>query len=178
MPTAHEGTVYGQKDREFEPFVTLPNDVSTPFEIAFNGPKPIKDRLSAGGWNTLDPREVTADPFTYQRFIARSKAEFCVAKHGYVSTRSGWFSDRTSGYLASGRPAVVQDTGFSDFVPTGKGLLTFRTPDEAKAALHALDDDYAGALCGRASSGRVVFRFAKGARGDAGEVDLTHLHDV
>ena len=140
----HEGTVYGQKDREFEPFVTLPNDVSTPFEIAFNGPTPIKDRLSAGGWNTLDPREVTADPFTYQRFIARSKAEFCVAKHGYVSTRSGWFSDRTSGYLASGRPAVVQDTGFGDFVPTGKGLLTFRTPDEAKAALRALDDDYPG----------------------------------
>ena len=138
----HEGKVYGQKDREFEPFFTLPNDVARPMEIAVNGPKPIKDRLAAGGWAQLDPRHVTRDPFTYQQFIAGSKAEFCVAKHGYVVTRSGWFSDRTSAYLAMGRPAVVQDTGFSDFLPTGKGLLPFRTPEEAKAQVIKLDDDY------------------------------------
>ncbi len=42
-----------------------------------------------------------------------SKAEFGVAKHTYVSTRSGWFSDRTECYLAAGRPALVQDTGWS-----------------------------------------------------------------
>jgi hypothetical protein len=139
----HEGRIYGQKDREFEPFFTLPNDMSARAEIAVNGPPPIKDRLAAGGWQTLDPRDVTRDPFAYQRFIAGSKAEFCVAKHGYVATRSGWFSDRTTAYLASGRPAVVQDTGFSDFLPTGRGLLSFRTPDEARAALRSLDDDYA-----------------------------------
>jgi hypothetical protein len=138
----HEGRVYGQKDREFEPFFTLPPDVNVRAEIAVNGPQPIKDRLAAGGWRTLDPREITRDPFTYQRFIAGSKAEFCVAKHGYVTTRSGWFSDRTTAYLASGRPAVVQDTGFSAFLPTGKGLLPFRTPDEAHAALRSIDEDY------------------------------------
>jgi hypothetical protein len=140
----HEGKVYGQKDREFEPFFTLPNDVKARAEIAVNGPQGIQERLTSGGWRTLDPREVTRDPFTYQRFIAGSKAEFCVAKHGYVATRSGWFSDRTSAYLASGRPAVVQDTGFSDFLPTGKGLLPFRTPAEARAAVRAIDEDYAG----------------------------------
>ncbi len=136
------GRVYGQKDREFVPYFALPNDTGRPMRIAVNGPDDIKRRLRDGGWEILDPREVTKDPFTYQRFLAGSRAEFCVAKHGYVSTRSGWFSDRTSAYLASGRPAVVQDTGFSDFLPTGEGLLPFRTPAEAHAAVASLDADY------------------------------------
>jgi hypothetical protein len=61
----------------------------------------------------------------------------------YVDTNSGWFSDRTTRYLASGRPALVQDTGFSEFLPTGEGLLGFRTVDEAVAGAEDLASDWA-----------------------------------
>jgi hypothetical protein len=66
-----------------------------------------------------------------------------VAKHAYVSTRSGWFSDRSAAYLATGRPVVLQDTGFSDSLPVGKGLIAFCTPEEAVAAIRRIDEDYA-----------------------------------
>ena len=73
----------------------------------------------------------------YRDFIQRSKAEFGVAKHTYVATRSGWFSDRTECYLASGRPALVQDTGWTAHLPSGEGLLSFSSPDEALAGIDA-----------------------------------------
>ena len=80
---------------------------------------------------------VSRTPWDYRDFIQRSKAEFGVAKHTYVATRSGWFSDRTECYLASGRPALVQDTGWTAHLPSGDGLLAFSTPDEALAGIDA-----------------------------------------
>jgi hypothetical protein len=140
----HEGRMYGQKDREFEPFFGLPQKTGARMQIAVGGtvPADLNERLTAGGWALADPAEVSRDPWTYQRYLRSSKAEFGVAKHGYVSTRCGWFSDRTSGYLASGRPAVVQDTGFSDFLPCGTGLVAYRTPDEAIEAVLRVGEDY------------------------------------
>lgn len=139
----YQGRRYGQKDREFTPYFSLPNETGESMEIALNGPTEIRDRLIAGGWKIEDPGAVTRDPRTYQEYLRNSRAEFSVAKHAYVSTRSGWFSDRTTGYLALGRPAVVQDTGFSDFLPVGEGLLAFRTPEEAKDAIRRIELDYA-----------------------------------
>ena len=81
-------------------------------------------------------------PWDYRDFIQRSKAEFGVAKHTYVATRSGWFSDRTECYLASGRPALVQDTGWTAHLPSGEGLLAFSTPDEALAGIERINSDY------------------------------------
>src|SRR5918992_5494959 len=98
-------------------------------EMTANVPAPVRDRLVDGGWELADPLEITRDPWTYQHYLRSSLAEFGVAKHGYVSTRCGWFSDRSSAYLASGRPVIVQDTGFSELIPCGEGLLAFRTPD-------------------------------------------------
>jgi hypothetical protein len=138
----HEGRVYGQKDREFVSFFSLPRESGEPMELALNAPAAVRQRLVEGGWRLADPRDVTRDPFTYQRYLGSSRAEFSVAKHGYVSTRSGWFSERSSGYLASGRPVVLQDTGFSDFLPCGAGLLAFRTPNEAVVALRRLRGEY------------------------------------
>ena len=123
--STHDGFVYGQKDREFEPYFSLPRQVHEPMEIAANAPLAIRQRLAVGGWRLVDPLGVTKDPWTYQDYLARSRAEFCVAKHGYVSTQCGWFSDRSSAYLALSRPVVIQDTGFSHFLPCGDGLLTF-----------------------------------------------------
>jgi hypothetical protein len=110
--------------------------------IAVNAPYPIRRQLHDGGWVLQDGVAISRTPWTYQRFLQGSRAEFCVAKHAYVSTWSGWFSDRTTAYLASGRPAIVQDTGFSRFLPTGEGLLAFRTPSEAMANVRSLRQNY------------------------------------
>jgi hypothetical protein len=77
-----------------------------------------------------------------REYIRDSYGEFSVAKHTYVLTNSGWFSDRTECYLASGRPAVVQDTGFSAHLPTGDGLFAFRTIEEAEAGLDEVRSRY------------------------------------
>ena len=42
-----------------------------------------------------------------------------------------------------GRPAIVQDTGWSAHLPTGTGLLPFSTPEEAIAALARVSADWA-----------------------------------
>jgi hypothetical protein len=138
----YEGKMYGQKDREFLPYFDLPNVAQTPMEIALNAPAEIREKVKTGGWRLADPSVVTRTPQTYQKYLQNSKAEFSVAKHAYVCTRNGWFSDRSAGYLASGRPVIVQDTGFSDFLPCGKGLLSFQTRDEALAAIENLQQDY------------------------------------
>jgi hypothetical protein len=141
----HEGRVYGQKDREFAPFFTLPRDTGERLEIAVGSPAAgVAERLTAGGWRLADPVRVTRTPASYQGYLRASRGEFCVAKHGYVSTRCGWFSERSTSYLATGRPVVVQDTGFSDFLPCGQGLLAWRTPAEATAAVRRLHTDYDG----------------------------------
>ena len=140
--TEFEGRIYGQKNRQFEPFFSLPSEIGENMELAVNAPVEVQERMAKGGWRLADPRKVTQDPWTYQRYLQGSRGEFSVATHAVVSTRSGWFSDRSSGYLASGRPVVVQDTGFSDFLPCGKGLLAYSTPCEAVAAIRQLREDY------------------------------------
>lgn len=138
----YNGRSFGQKDREFKPYISLPKDAGENMEIAINAPKSVQKQLTNGGWRLANPLEVSRDLWTYQSFIQRSKGEFCVAKHGYVVTNCGWFSDRSSGYLASGRPVILQDTGFSEHLPCGEGLLKFNTAQEAIAAIKNLDENY------------------------------------
>lgn len=135
----HEGQVYGQKDREFEPFFSLPHETGEAMELAVNAPAAVKERLRAGRWRLADALEVTRDAWKYQRYIKNSRAEFSVAAHAYVSTQCGWFSDRSTAYLASGRPVIVQDTGFSKWLPTGCGVIPFRTREEAVAGLEEIN---------------------------------------
>src|SRR4029079_11584962 len=97
----------------------------------------------AKGWKLRDALEQTRDLVTYQQYIQRSKAEFAVAKQGYVVSCSGWFSERSAAYLASGRPVVVQDTGFSSWLPSGAGVMAFETPQGALAGLESSDRRYA-----------------------------------
>jgi hypothetical protein len=89
-----------------------------------------------------DPYAYAGDPDAYREFIRRSRAEFSVAKRGYVRTKCGWVSDRTPSYLASGKPALVESTGFEWSLPTGEGLLTFATLPEALDGIAAIDNDY------------------------------------
>ena len=131
--------VDGNKDQEFIKFIDLPSRTAQVFELAINGPQKL---LREHGWSTLDAMRVSRTPGDYRDFIQRSKGEFGVAKHTYVATRSGWFSDRTECYLASGRPALVQDTGWTSHLPSGDGLLAFSTTEEALAALDRINADY------------------------------------
>ncbi|MEZ5285698.1 MAG: hypothetical protein R2712_13005 [Vicinamibacterales bacterium] len=132
--------VDGNKDREFVRFIDLPGRTPSRFELAVNGPQAL---LRQHGWDTVDAMAVSRTPDGYRAFVQGSKGEFGVAKHAYVSRRSGWFSDRTECYLAAGRPALVQDTGWSGHLPAGEGLLAFSTPEEAVDGLARLEGDYA-----------------------------------
>jgi hypothetical protein len=129
----------GNKDVEFVRFIDLPARTPSRFELAINGPEAL---LRQHGWATVPAMRVSRTPWEYREFIQSSKGEFAVAKHRYVATRSGWFSDRTECYLAAGRPALVQDTGWTMHLPSGEGLLGFSTPDEAVDALGRLAADY------------------------------------
>ncbi len=132
--------VGGNKDQEFVKFISLPSKTNQKFELAINGPQRL---LREHGWETVDAMRVSRTPWDYRRFIHGSKAEFGVAKHTYVANRSGWFSDRTECYLASGRPALVQDTGWTTHLPHGEGLLAFSTAEEALAGIDGINADYA-----------------------------------
>ena len=131
--------VGGNKDQEFIKYIDLPSRTKQPFELAINGPQTL---LRQHGWGTVDAMRVSRTPNGYRDFIHGSRAEFGVAKHTYVTNRSGWFSDRTECYLASGRPALVQDTGWTAHVPAGEGLLAFSTPDEALAGIDRINSNY------------------------------------
>jgi hypothetical protein len=129
----------GNKDQEFVKVIDLPARVGDRFRLAVNGPHEL---LRTHGWQTIEGMPATRDTASYRRFIQESYAEFSVAKHTYVSTRSGWFSDRTECYLAAGRPALVQDTGWTAHLPHGEGVLAFSTPAEAEDGMRRIDADY------------------------------------
>jgi hypothetical protein len=131
--------VGGNKDQEFVRFIDLPSRTPQPFELAVNGPEAL---LKQHGWGTVPAMQASRTLWEYRDFIQRSKAEFGVAKHTYVATRSGWFSDRTECYLASGRPALVQDTGWTAHLPHGEGLLAFSGVEDALAGVDAINADY------------------------------------
>jgi hypothetical protein len=132
------GIHYGQRAHSLRELIDLPRRSAERFELALgiDAGEPADLRaLSANGWRLLDPAHVAADPAAYRDFVRGSKAELCVAKSGYVASRSGWFSDRSACYLASGRPVVAQDTGFGARLPAGEGLLAFTSAEEAAQAV-------------------------------------------
>ena len=133
----------GNKDAEFLKILELPSRVRRPLEVALST-RPPQELLRAHGWICRDALPVSHDLNSYRDYIHGSFGEFSVAKHTYVSARTGWFSDRTECYLTSGRPAVVQDTGFSAHLPTGRGLFAYKTIEEAIDAIQALDKDWSG----------------------------------
>jgi hypothetical protein len=167
-PVRYRGQRYGQKDVEFRRFIRLPAqapDVS--FEVALNSTNhavwetngapdqsgsagsdcrprylPAADLMAIAGWNVIDAGATCSDLDGYRSYIQRSRAEWSIAKQGYVKGRSAWFSCRSACYLAAGRPVVVQDTGFSRVIPTGIGVLAFNTLEEATAAVAEVESRY------------------------------------
>lgn len=141
----HEGRSYGLKVHEFRKFLDLPRLAPQTFELALNiHPDEERDlvQLRENRWNLVDPVEAAGSPDAFRSYVQGSGAEFSVAQGVYVDTNSGWFSDRTVRYLASGKPALVQDTGFGRTLPVGAGLLSFRTLEEAAARVADVTRDY------------------------------------
>jgi hypothetical protein len=139
------GELYGAKSDEFLKFIELPRKTTQPLELAMLIHELEVDDIAAlrkNGWGLVNPHEVARGRDGFRSYLQQSRAEFSVAKHGYVKSHSGWFSDRTVCYLASGRPALVQETGISTYLPTGQGLLTFTTMDEAVRAIESINADY------------------------------------
>jgi hypothetical protein len=133
-PIEHGGRTYGLKVHEFRKFIGLPRRSPHDFEIALDihpADEGDLEALRENGWRILDPREVAADPDAFRAYVQGSGAEFSVAQGVYVDTGCGWFSDRTTRYLASGKPALVQDTGCGEFLAPGEGVIAFRTMEEA-----------------------------------------------
>lgn len=146
-PVEYGGQTFGQKDVEFSRFIDLPALVApVELELAVNAGKvraTPRALLARKGWRVVDPLEVCPDIDRYRDYVASSKAEWSVAKHAYVAGRTGWFSCRSACYLASGRPVIVQDTGFSAVLPTGEGLMPFSTPEESVSAIQGVVASYA-----------------------------------
>jgi hypothetical protein len=141
----HEDVHYGQRVHSMRSFMELPTRTDASFRLALAiHPDEKKDleALAANGWELVDPLEAAGTPDRYARFVRRSSAELGIAKSGYVLSRSGWFSDRSACYLASGRPVLAQETGFSRFLPAGEGLIAFETVDDALAGVEAIRSDY------------------------------------
>jgi len=144
-PVEHAGKTYGLRVHEFRKFAALPRLSGQPFQVALDiHPADDKDRslLTDNGWRLVDPLVAASDPSAYQEFVRASRAEFMVAKNMYVQTHSGWLSDRSICYLASGKPVLVQDTGLAELYPVGEGLVTFNTLAEAVAGVEAICSRY------------------------------------
>jgi hypothetical protein len=146
--TVYAGEEYdGSKRSEFLRVVDLPALTGESFELALDlaamGDGDDRQLLREKGWHVVDARQEVGDFASYRCYVHRARAEFSVAKPGYVKTRSGWFSDRSACYLAAGRPVVVQETGFSAFLPTGRGVLSFTTVEEAVQGITTIREQYA-----------------------------------
>jgi hypothetical protein len=142
----YAGSTYlWSKHVNFLKFLDIPgNRRDTCFRMAIQPPnEPIRAEVEGAGWRLVDPRSISADVDDYRRFIASSRGEFTVAKDIYVRTNSGWFSDRSVCYLASGRPVVTMRTGFDRLCPAGDGFFDFATHDEALAAIDTIAGNYA-----------------------------------
>lgn len=167
-PLEYGGRVYGQKDLEFQKFLELPELVSPArLEVALarhqhkewqsqlhRAPARIRELMRANegwsprelletmGWSVVDANDRCGDFDDYRNYIQSSRGEWSVAKNAYVEGSPGWFSERSACYLASGRPVVVEDTGFGSVLPVGEGLLSFKTLAEAAAAVRDVNLDY------------------------------------
>ena len=145
-PITFAGRQYQLKVHEFRKLRDLPRRSAHQFEIALNiDPADAVDRqaLLDAGWTLVDPRAVAGDPRAFRNYVQGSSAEFSCAQGIYVETQSGWFSDRSVRYLASGKPVLVQETGLTGHYSTGAGLLIFRTLDEAAAGADEIAANYA-----------------------------------
>ena len=142
-PVSYKAKTYGMKSASFTEYFDLPRATGERMELVVAGAAVPRDHLLDHGWQLTASHDVVSGPFSYQRFVSGSKAEFSVAKHGYVCSRTGWFSERSAAYLASGRPVVTHNTGFTDWLQADGGVLPFDSCESATDAIRRVSGDYA-----------------------------------
>ncbi len=141
-PVIYDRIEYGDKRVEFHKILSLPKLTGVSVNLALGGGKAPTSLLTENHWNIVDAPTVTRSAEDYMRFITTSRAEISIAKNIYVAMRTGWFSDRSACYLASGKPVVLQDTGFGKYLPVGRGLIAFDTLEGAVEAVQAIEHEY------------------------------------
>jgi hypothetical protein len=138
-------TISEEKHVSFLEYKELPARTPVRLELAICLAEHYEDwriRLETLGWKIRDAWQVSGTPEQYRDYIQRSRGEFSCAKPSCMTLANAWISDRTLCYLASGKPAVVQHTGESRFLPDAEGLFRFRSLDDAVKALAAVESDY------------------------------------
>lgn len=166
-PLTYQGIEYGSKGKEFEKIISLPKITGIPMLLAVGGisssqtwlhkkgyhrayrllskmsqTRKYRD-LHNNGWEVVDGPTATITPDVYKTFIAQSRGEISTAKNVYTALKTGWFSCRSACYLASGKPVVVQDTGFTAKIPSGAGMIAFSSVNEAADAIVEVENNYA-----------------------------------
>lgn len=139
----YKGVSYGHKEQEFKKFENLPARVDVPLEVTLANIPLNKDKeLESMGWHVRHAHEVTSTYDVFQQYLQEVRGEFSVVKHMYAATCSGWFSDKSAAFLASGRPVILQETGFSQHLPVGEGLFAVNEKEEAKGAIETIESNY------------------------------------
>jgi hypothetical protein len=142
---AYDGEIWGQKDSRYARVEGLPGavpDIPLAIAVGRNGRAPFPaEQARRCGWTVLDPDDCAGGWEAYRAYIRSSRGEFSVAKETYVKARTGWFSCRSACYLASGRPVVAEETGWSRHYPTGEGLFAFGDLESAAEALRRVTAD-------------------------------------
>jgi hypothetical protein len=136
-----QGERWGQKNAEFPLIRDLPSRTGLEFELALRAPDDVVEDLRGCGWSVVDPATPTRTIWSFRQYIADSRGEITVNKQAFVRSHSGWFPERSANYLAAGRASIVQDTGWTEVLPSGAGLLAFTTEEEALAAVRAVEAD-------------------------------------
>jgi hypothetical protein len=138
-----DGYYSNDKRDGFLPFLDLPSLTQEPIELALALPdEGAPAELTERGWGVVDSAQIAGKPWDYWTYVRSSRGEFSCVKPSCVRLQNAWISDRTICYLASGRPAVIEDTGPSGFLPDGEGLHRFRTVEEAADRLERVAEDY------------------------------------
>jgi hypothetical protein len=143
----YQGRVWSASKRAaYLRYVDLPNRAGRTFELAayIGDTDPVGDRetLRNGGWRVVDPHQMVATPEAYREYLRASRAEILCPKPIFREMNTGWFSDRSVCYMALGRPVLAEETGFSEFVPTGRGVVSFRDIEEARSGVAEIDGNY------------------------------------
>jgi hypothetical protein len=174
-PVRFHGEVFHwSKHYEFLKFLDLPQRSQQTFELALSScEEPDQRMLEGKGWRVRSATHLSNDIDAYRQYLVRSRGEFTVAKDQNIRLRSGWFSDRSATYLAAGRPVITQETGFSNVLPTGRGLFGFSTMDNILAAVDSINSDYEGHSRAAAELAREYFNYDVVLRRMLNEVGLS-----
>jgi hypothetical protein len=127
-------------------YLDLPMRVKVPLELAANihldDSPGDRELLQKNNWHLVHPHTVSRNPSLYRRYIQRCRAELSCPKPVFRELRTGWFSDRSAAFLASGRPVLAEDTGYGDHIPSGLGLVKFTNTEEAVAGVDEIMSNY------------------------------------